>query len=263
MAESPSSFDLRVAGIARSGALRLALFPSFFYRRDTNNGEPRGIGIEVARSLAERIGVALKPVEYPSPPKVVEALTTAAADVALLGIDPARGAEVEFSPPLLAAEFTYLVPEASAARAIADADRPGIRIALVRHHAMDTALRGKLNAATAVCADTPDAAFELLRTGAADVLAGIRPGLLMYAGLLPGSRVLDDCYGRNVIALAVKKGEAGWLSYVSAFAATAGADGTVERAIASAGLRGIEAGKDGVCVRGEPVNATLVPTQQR
>ena len=119
--------------------------------------------------LAARIGVALKFAEYPSPPKVVEALASGAADMALLGIDPVRGIEVDFSPPLLAADFTYLVPEGSAVRAIADADRTGVRI-----------------------------------------------------------------------ALAVKKGEAGWHSYVSGFAEAARADGTVERAIAGAGLGGVE-----------------------
>lgn len=238
---APPTADPRIADIARSGALRLALFPSFFYRRDAG-GEPRGVGIEIAQALAERIGVVLRPTEYPSPPKVVEGLAAGLADVALLGIDPVRGKEVDFSPPLLAADFTYLVPENSAARAIADADRPGVRVALVRHHAMDTALRGKLTAAVPVYVDTPDAAYDLFREGLADVLAGIRPGLLMYAGKLPGTRVLDDAYGRNVIALAVKKGEAGRLAYVGEFAMQARADGTVTRAIASAVLRGVDLG---------------------
>ena len=238
---APPTADPRIADIARSGALRLALFPSFFYRRDAG-GEPRGVGIEIAQALAERIGVVLRPTEYPSPPKVVEGLAAGLADVALLGIDPVRGKEVDFSPPLLAADFTYLVPENSAARAIADADRPGVRVALVRHHAMDTALRGKLTAAVPVYVDTPDAAYDLFREGLADVLAGIRPGLLMYAGKLLGTRVLDDAYGRNVIALAVKKGEAGRLAYVGEFAMQARANGTVTRAIASAALRGVDLG---------------------
>ena len=235
---TPHQPDPRVADIARSGALRLALFPSFFYRKD-QSGEPRGVGIEIAKALASRIGVALQSTEYPSPPKVVEALAAGAADVALLGIDPVRGREVDFSPPLLVAEFTYLVLESSTAHTIADADRAGVRIALVRHHAMDTALRGKLAQAQPVYADTPDAAFEMFRNGDAEVLAGIRPGLLMYAGKMPGTRVLDDQYGRNVIALAVKKGEAARLSFVYEFATQARADGTVTRAIGTAGLRGV------------------------
>lgn len=237
---APPPTDPRVADLARSGVLRLGLFPSFFYRKDAATAEPRGVGIEIARALAERIGIALKPAEYASPPKVVEALASGTADVALLGIDPVRGKDVDFSPPLLAADFTYLVPEKFEARAIADADRPGVRIALVRHHAMDTALRGKLAAAEPVYADTPDAAFELFRGGQADVLAGIRPGLLMYAGMIAGSRVLDDCYGRNVIALAVKKGEAARHAFVGEFIARAKMDGTVARAIERAGLRGVD-----------------------
>ena len=90
-----------------------------FYRKDTTSGELRGVGIEIARTLAERVGVALSCSEYPSPPQVVQALAAGACDVALLGIDPERAAAVDFSPPVLAADFSYLVPEGSAVRAIA------------------------------------------------------------------------------------------------------------------------------------------------
>jgi polar amino acid transport system substrate-binding protein len=237
---TPPDIDDRIAAIVGSGALRLALFPSFFYRKDPPSGEPHGVGIEIARALASQMAVVLQPAEFASPPKVVEALAGGAADVALLGIDPVRGRDVDFSPPLLAADFTYLVSENSAVRAIADADRLGARIALVRHHAMDTALCGKLSRAKPVYAETPDAAFEMFRAGDAEVLAGIRPGLLMYARRMAGARVLDDRYGRNAIALAVKKGEAAWLATIGEFAQRARADGTVTRAIATAGLNGVE-----------------------
>jgi polar amino acid transport system substrate-binding protein len=226
-----------LAAIVRRGALRLALFPSFFWRSEA--GQPRGVGVSIARALADRIGVPLVCAIHASPPAVVAALVADAADVALLGIDPARAAEVDFSPPLLAADFTYLVPEASPVRALADADRPGTRIALVRHHAMDTALR--LSLAERVYAETPDAAFDLIRAGGADVLAGIRPGLLSYARRWPGARVLDERYGRNIIALAVRKSKPDWLADVAEFVGHARADGTVPRAIAEAGLAGVDA----------------------
>jgi polar amino acid transport system substrate-binding protein len=232
--------DPRSDPVRHRGRLRLALFPSFFYRRDAATGEPSGVGIEIGRALGERVGVPLACTEYASPPKVVEALAAGAADVALLGIDPSRAAAVEFSPALLAADFTYLVPASSAVRSIADADRPGMRIALVRHHAMDGALQGKLAHASRVYRETPDAAFDAFRAGAAEVLAGIRPGLMQYATQMPGARVLEGRYGRNVIALAVKKGEAGWRSYVGDFVERAKADRTVLRAIAGAGLQGVQ-----------------------
>jgi polar amino acid transport system substrate-binding protein len=103
---------------------------------------------------------------------------------------------------------------------------------------MDTAL--KLHHAERSYAEVPDAAFGLLRAKQADVLAGIRPGLMNYAAKLPGSRVLDGSYGANVLALAVAKGNAAWLAHVNEFVGQAGTSGLVRRAIESAGLRGID-----------------------
>ena len=105
----PSS-DPRAAHVVSRGALRLALFPSFFWRSDAG-GAPHGVGVTIARALAGSIGVTLDCTVNGSPPKVVEALAAGCADVALLGIDRARAAEVDFSPPLMSADFTYLVPE--------------------------------------------------------------------------------------------------------------------------------------------------------
>ena len=181
--------DPRIADVVRAGNVWIALFPSFFYRKNPETGELQGVGIELARALAARLGVAAALREYPSPPKAVGALKAGECDVAFLGLDPDRATEVDFSPPYMQADFTFLVPAGAAARRIADADRPGIRVAVVRDHAMDFALRGKLEHAEPVYATTPDAAFDLLRAGQADVLAGIRPGLLRYSAGLPGSRI--------------------------------------------------------------------------
>ena len=106
------------------------------------------------------------------PSGVVECLKAGACDVALIGNTPARAAEVDFSPPYLQADFTYLVPAGSSVGRIADADQTGVRIAVVRNHAMDFALRGKLKKAEPAYAESPDAAFDLLRTGHVTVLAG-------------------------------------------------------------------------------------------
>ena len=229
--------DPRVADLGSAGRLRFGLFPSFFYSK-APNGALHGVSVEIARALAARIGVALALREYPNPPGVVKALAAGEIDVATLGIDPARAAEVDFSPPYMKADFTFLVPADSPVGAVGDADRSGVRIAIVRNHAMDTAL--KLNRAERAYADVPDAAFELLRTKQAGVLAGIRPGLMSYAAKLPGSRVLDGSYGANVLALAVAKGNAPWLAYVNEFVEQARTSCLVRRAIESAGLRGID-----------------------
>jgi polar amino acid transport system substrate-binding protein len=91
-----------------------------------------------------------------------------------------------------------------------------------------------------VGAEIPDTAFDLLRTGHADAWAGARYSLLEYSTQLPGSRVLEDRYGANLIALAVPKGQAGRLAYISEFIEEAKASGLVQRAIERAGLRGYQ-----------------------
>jgi polar amino acid transport system substrate-binding protein len=232
--------DPRIADLVQSGKVRIGLFPSFFYTKNQATGELQGVGIEIARALAARLGVELLFVEQSGPAETVECLKSDACDVAYLGITTTRTAELDFSPPYLRGDFTYLVPPGSLVRQIADADKAGVRIAVVRNHSMDFALRGKLRHATFVYADTPDAAFELLRAGHVSVLAGIRPGLLTYSTQLPGSQVLQDCYGSIVLAMAVSKGRAGWLGYISEFIAESKASGWVHQTLGHAGMRGIQ-----------------------
>jgi len=220
--------------------VRFGLFPSFFYAKDGATGELAGFGIELARSFAEAQGRKLLLKEYEAPPSVVRALKDDECDLACLGLDPGRGAEVEFSPPYLRADFTFLVRADSGIERISDVDRPGLRVAVVRNHAMEFALRGKLHRAEPLFAATPDEAFDMVRAGQADLLAGIRPGLLGYADRLPGSRVLQDRYGENVLALAVAKGRNDWLSAVNRFVLDARASGLLRRIIQATGLAGVE-----------------------
>ena len=96
-----------------------------------------------------------------------------------------------------------------------------------------------------VSAEIPDAAFDLLRTGDVDAFASVRPSLMTYLSRLLGSRVLDDCYGSNVLSMVVPKTHAGWLSYVSEFAEEAKVSGLVQRAIERAGWRGVQVASPG------------------
>jgi polar amino acid transport system substrate-binding protein len=231
--------DPRVEGLARAGRVRVALFPSFVYTKDPVTGDLRGVGIEIARALSARLGVEFLPVEYSAPPKVMEGLNAGTCDVGFLGIDPSRIDEVDFSPPLMQVDWSYLVPAGSSIHSVADADRPGVRIAVVRNHAMDLALRRILKHAEPVRAETPDGTFDVLRAGHADVQAGVRPALLEYSARLPGSRVLEDRYGANSVAMVVPKGQGERLAYISGFVEEAKALGLMQRAIEHAGLRGI------------------------
>ncbi len=229
----------RLTAIRASGVLRIGLFPSFFYAR-SENGEFSGWGIEMARAFAADLGVDLRLVERPSPPAIVESLRAGECDAAFIGITRERRELLDFTAPWVEGDFTFLVPAGSFATSIADLDRPTTRIGVVAGHAMDAALDGKLPAAPRIYADTPDAAFELLQRREIDVLAGIRPGLMAYAARVPGSRVLPDRYGSNVIGLGVAKNDAPWLAFVSAFVARSKTSGLARNAAERCGAQGLD-----------------------
>ena len=230
--------DPRVADLIQAGKIRVGLFPPQ-YIKDSKTVELRSVWVEVARALAERIGVELITLERPTPPAAVECLNGDECDVIFLPLD-ARAANVgNFSFPFIQLEYTLLVPAGSPISAIPDADRPGVHIAAVRNHSSTMTLSRILKQAELVYADTPDPAFDLLRSGRADVMASTRNALLEFSNKLPGSRVLEDYYGANLNRVVVPKGRAEWLAYVNEFVEETKASGLIQKAIDSVGPRGI------------------------
>jgi polar amino acid transport system substrate-binding protein len=156
-----------------------------------------------------------------------------------MGPDPSRGG-VDFSPPILRLDYTFLVPAGSSIKTIADADRPEIRIAVVRDHASTLTLSRKFKHAQLVYAATPDPTFELLRSGQADAFASVRGVLLEYSAKFPGSRVLEEYYGTNLLGMVVPKGQTARLAYLSEFIEQAKVSGLVQQAIERAGVPGFK-----------------------
>jgi polar amino acid transport system substrate-binding protein len=145
--------DLRVADLIQAGKLRagLGVVAPHWAMQDPATGELRGVAVDLARALAARLGIEFVPVEYASPPKVLEGLKVGAWDVGFLGVDPARAAVVDFSPPYLQIDATYLVPAGSSIRNLADADQPGVRIAVSRESVEDSVLSRMLGRVPQPC----------------------------------------------------------------------------------------------------------------
>ena len=239
IAHAQQAVDPRVAELVHAGAVRIALFPGQ-YTKDPVTGELKGVWADVARALAGRIGVQLVVVEHPTPRRIVECLKSGACDIGFLGYDPTRAPDVEgFSPPFIEFDYTYLVPAGSSIRTAADADRPGIRVAVVDAHASTLTLARVRKHAELVTVDAPDSAFELLRQERVDAWASARHLLVDHSAQLPGSRVLEDRYGENRPAVVVAKGKAARLAYISEFIEEIKASGFVQQAITRSGWQGV------------------------
>jgi polar amino acid transport system substrate-binding protein len=233
--------DPRVADLVQSGKIRVGVH-SVMYTKDSKTGEAKaaGVGIillDIARALGARMGVEIVLVGHPTIPEFLTCLETGMCDVGFMGPDPSRTG-LDFSPPILQLDYTLLVPGSSSIQHIADVDRPGVRIAAVSNHASTLTLSRILKHAQLVYAATPEPTFELLRSGQADAFASIRGVLLEYSAKLPGSRVLSEHYGANLLGMTVRKGQAQRLAYINEFVEQAKISGLVQQAIDRAGLPG-------------------------
>lgn len=234
--------DPRARDLIAAGKVRAGLFlPQF--SRDPATGEIKGhgtgyVGIELTRRIARDLGVSAEIIGYPTPSAVVDAVTGSEIDMAFLGIEPTRAALLDFTPPMFRFDYTYLVPEGSRVHRIADVDTQGRRIAIVGNHASALALRPLVTKASLVSLELPDEAFEALRAGEADVFACPRDVLLHYAAQAPGSRVLDDAFGFNRVGIAVRKGRADLLAYLSDVVTEAKSGGVMGQVIETGQLIG-------------------------
>lgn len=246
-AHAQQSQDPRVADLVQAGVLRfgLGLGTPLTAIKDPTTGELTGAALEMGRALAARIGIEFKSIEYPRPGAVIDGLRSNGWDVSVLVFDPERAAQVDFSNPYLRSDFTYLVPAGSSIRTVADADQPGIRIAVPRGDGSDLYLTRTLKRAQLIRADSHAAALELVRTGGADAKSSPRPVLMAESSGLPGSKVLADGYADIYFAALVPKGHTDRLAYINEFIEDAKASGLVARIIAKLGLQGAQVASAG------------------
>jgi polar amino acid transport system substrate-binding protein len=244
-AEAQNVPDSRVADLVDAGKLRVALFLPQYYEDPATGkvGRLATVGdltVQLARALAGRLGLEVVVLGFPTPPATVECLKARACDVALMGPDETRDADIDFSHAIIEIDYTYLVPPGSSIRSGAEADRPGVRIAAVRDHASTLTLSRMLKRAELITEPTPEATFALLSSGRAHALVSVRTALqYYYAPQLPGSRVLEDHYGSNLLAFALPKGQLGRLAYFNEFIEEVKKSGFVQEAIARLGRQGI------------------------
>ena len=202
------------------------------------NGEPRGIGGDLARELAKKLGVPVEWIQYPNSGALTDGVTTGAWDVAFLPVDAQRKQKVDFGAAHLVLQSTFLVGPNSPIQTLADVDKPGTRVVGVDNTATTRAAAASLKNVTMTNVKGPDVLFDLLRTGQADAIALSRESLTQLAAKLPGSRLLPGAFLSSYVAVAVPKNKPAALAYASALVEEMKASGMVRRSLDAVGMQG-------------------------
>jgi len=230
-------------------ALRSEMAPSGTLRVGLNYGnnllvvsmtpEPRGVAPDLGRELGRRLGVPVEFVGFDSAGKLGDGVKTGAWDVAFLGNEPQRAAEIAFTAAYLEIPSTYIVSAASGIRAVDEVDREGVRIAVPEQAAYGLYLQRNIKRARLVLTKTNEEAVKAFVNDKLEALAGLRPRLLIDVTKLPGARLLDGQFAGVQQAIGTPKARAAAAEYLRAFVEEAKASGLVAAGLAKSGVAGV------------------------
>jgi polar amino acid transport system substrate-binding protein len=235
-----------LAELAPTGVLRAGINLSNFLLVSGRGagGEPVGVAPDMAKAIADRLGVAVRYVPFPGPGTLADAVDDDAWDVGLIGAEPQRAAKIAFSEPYVEIEATYMVPPGSTLRSVANVDADGVRIASTARAAYDLWLERNIRRATVVRTASLDAAFDAFVADRLDALAGLRPRLVEDLRRMPGARVLDGQFMTVQQAIGTSRRNVEAQAYLDAFVAEAKASGLVARLIDKHGIAGLSVARD-------------------
>lgn len=229
-----------VAELAPHGVLRAGVNMSNFLlvTGRTPSGDPDGVSPDMARAIAERLGVPVKYVPFPKPGELADAAGSDVWDIGLIGAEPARAEKIAFTAAYVEIEATYLVPAGSPIQSIAEVDRPGVRIAVTARSAYDLWLERNIKQATLVRSDSLASATEKFAKDKLEALAGLRPGLLGDIEKFPGARILDGQFTAVQQAVGTPKKNILASNFLADFVEEAKRDGLVQKFIEQHGVVG-------------------------
>ena len=205
-------------------------------QRHPSGGDPQGVGPELARELARRLGVPIRYVAYDSAGAMAEGGKAGAWDVAFFAVDPVRAQEFAFSAPYAQLDGTYLVKADSPLRKLEDFDRRGLKIGVGDKSAYDLWLTRNVKQAELVRVPTSQNAIDDFLAGRLDAVAGVKQPLVTTAAKVPGLRVIDGAFMTIGQAVAVPKARIRAHAYLQAFVEEMKANGFVGDVIAKTGV---------------------------
>jgi ABC-type amino acid transport substrate-binding protein len=230
-----------VAAFAPQGVLRASinLGNPILAGTDPTTGQARGVSVDLAAALAQRLGVPLELVVFKTAGHSVEAVTQERADVGFFAVDPVRGAGIGFTAPYVLIEGCYLVRQDSPLHANEEVDRMGTRVVVGAGSAYDLHLTREIKHASLVRAPSSPTVVDVFVEQQLDVAAGVKQQLEADMQRFPGHRLLPGRFMVIQQAMGLPKGRGETArAFLASFVETMKASGFVSDALARHDIAG-------------------------
>jgi polar amino acid transport system substrate-binding protein len=229
-----------LAELAPTGVLRAAINMGnmLLVTGREANGDPQGVSPDMARAIAERLGVPVKYVPYAKPSELADDAGKGLWDIGNIGAEPQRAEKIFFTAAYAEIEATYLVPPGSPIQSIDEVDKPGIRICTNQGSAYDLWLDRNIKQAKLIRPPKGVKPFDLFVQDKLEALASLRPALVDDVKKLPGARILEGQFASVQQAVGTSKSNAAGAAFLAAFVEEAKRSGLVARFIENRGVKG-------------------------
>jgi polar amino acid transport system substrate-binding protein len=159
-----------------------------------SNGDPEGVSPDMAKALADELGVNLKLIPFARPGELADAVSENIWDIGNIAVEPERSKTINFSSPYALIESTYLVRSNLNINTSTDVDMEGIRIAVAERSAYDLWLTQNITKAKLVRAKSIGESFSIFQDNNLEVLAGLRPKLIDELSKTKDCKILPDAF---------------------------------------------------------------------
>ena len=217
------------AELAPTGVLRAGINMSNFLlvTGKTPEGDADGVSPDMARAVADRLGVGLTLVPFKTPGELADAAVEDLWDIGNIGAEPERAKNIAFTAAYVEIEATYLVPADSPIQSVDEVDRDGVRIAVSARSAYELWLSDNIEHAQLILAEGLGGSFDTFVEQKLEALAGLRPRLVDDVKKLPGARILDGQFTAVQQAIGTKPDRKAGAAFLRDFVEEAKASGFV------------------------------------
>jgi len=203
-------------------------------------GEVRGLVGDLARAIAERIGVPLQPRIYSTRGTFESSLGRGEWDIELDTRSARYASFVDYSANFATIDQVYLVGPGKTLKELAEVDRKGVRVATTENSDAEGIIFGTIKEAQILrVPPESEKAISLLKSGAAEVFGDSAEYLAGIAAQMPGTRFLPGRFATVPVAIGVARGRPAALALVNQFLQEAKASGLIKRSIERAHLHGV------------------------
>jgi polar amino acid transport system substrate-binding protein len=203
--------------LAPNGILRAGINLSNFLLVSSRgpDGMPEGISPDIARRVANAVGLPLEFVTFERPGILADAAGKNVWDIGNIAYEVERSQTIDFSDPYVLIEANFLVRQNTNLHKNCDVDQQGVSISVSERSAYDLWLSDHFKSAKIVRAPSIQASHALFWDNKVDVLASLKPKLIEEIDNREGVRLIEKPFTAVKQSIGLPKGSQNSVAYIN------------------------------------------------